>query len=373
MDFKSRLRELAKVPPTVTPVVSVYLNTRWADEQQRERVRIFLKNELRKARESTAAALTDLEWIELEGKSLIEQVIFPEADGVVLFACESARLRDVLPVRAPFEDTFVVDDTPFLRPLAALLDEAPPALVVFVDGTSARLIPLNATGTGEEVRLATEVEGRHSTGGWAALAQSRYQRHIAEHREEHLDAVAAALADLTARYGATQIVLAGEPRVVAVFRGRLPAAMAERIVGSVSGARYEASGAILRRAAELLAHADELQGDDAVDSALTEAAKGGQAVAGLEPTIEAVNRRAVRHLYLLKAFSAPGRVCVECEALQRESDATCRFCGQQTRAIELGEAMVDRVLATGGEVTMPERHGALAESEGLAALLRYVP
>ena len=43
----TRLTELAKLPAAEKPVVSVDLNTRWTDESQRERVRIFLKNHLR--------------------------------------------------------------------------------------------------------------------------------------------------------------------------------------------------------------------------------------------------------------------------------------------------------------------------------------
>ncbi len=52
MDLKARLAELARIQPASTPVVSVYLNTHWADEHQRDRVRIFLKNELARAREA---------------------------------------------------------------------------------------------------------------------------------------------------------------------------------------------------------------------------------------------------------------------------------------------------------------------------------
>ena len=49
-DVQARLAGLAHRPPAARPVVSVYLNTRWTDEAQRERVRIFLKNHLREAR-----------------------------------------------------------------------------------------------------------------------------------------------------------------------------------------------------------------------------------------------------------------------------------------------------------------------------------
>jgi len=92
--------------------------------------------------------------------------------------------------------------------------------------------------------------------------------------------------------------------------------------------------------------------------------------------LEAVNRGAVRHLYLLKTFAMPGRVCDGCGALGTSGEAspqetTCRFCGQGTRGTELGEAMVDRVAATGGRVSVLERHTWLAERDGIAARLRY--
>jgi len=44
VDASRRLAQLAKLPTAERPVVSVYLDTRWTDEQQRERVRIFLRN-----------------------------------------------------------------------------------------------------------------------------------------------------------------------------------------------------------------------------------------------------------------------------------------------------------------------------------------
>src|SRR5438552_3483605 len=107
-DVQARLAELAKLPPAARPVVSVYLNTRWTDEDQRERVRIFLKNRLREARASAEPpAPEDLAWIEAEGQRLIDQVEFTDASGVALIA-GGAGLREVLPVRLAFEDTFVV-------------------------------------------------------------------------------------------------------------------------------------------------------------------------------------------------------------------------------------------------------------------------
>ena len=372
-DLTARLHELARINAAPGRVVSVYLNTRWSDEHQRDRVRVFLKNELRQARAGApdAGLASDLDWIEAQGAALTSQAEVTDADGVALYACHALGLRERHPVRVPFEDAFVVADAPYLRPLAALVEGTPSTLIVFVDSESARLIPLTSAGAGEEVTLQSEVPGHHRQGGWALLAQSRYQRHIQAHRDQHFEAVVESLTRLIEGDGIQGIVLAGETRAVAVFRPHLPPRLATRVVGAIPAARYEPASALAARAAELVARVDAEEERAAVDAALTEAAKGGRAVASLEEALEAVGRGAVHRLFLLKGFREPGRRCTSCGALQRDHGPACRLCGQPTEPRELGEALVERVLASGGRVDVLDAHDGLARVEGVAALLRY--
>ena len=373
MDLNERVTELARITNASSPIVSVYLNTRWTDEQQRERVRVFLKSEVKKARHSVngEALDEDLSWIEREGSSLIDQARFPEAHGAVIFACSALALREVFPVRLPIGDAFVVADAPYLVPLAALLEENPSAIVVFVDSGSARLIALGPEGRGEEITLESEVPGHHRRGGWALLAQSRYQRHIQDHRGRHFEAVAEALISLSEGNGMKQIVIAGEPRNVMAFRKHLPRRIAALVIGSISGARYESEGTIVSRAAELLRELEEQAEGEAVDAVLTEAAKSRRAVAGLEETLDAVSRGAIHHLYVLKGLKEAGRVCVECGTLQRGSDEACHLCGKSVEPTELVEAIATRVIASGGRVETIRAHEGLSRVGGVAALLRY--
>ncbi|HXH81723.1 MAG TPA: Vms1/Ankzf1 family peptidyl-tRNA hydrolase [Candidatus Tectomicrobia bacterium] len=371
-DLDARLEALARLPPGERPVISVYLDTRWADEQQRKRVRIFVKNAVRRAREESPMRPhdDDLAWVEAQAARLVARDALEEASGVALFAGGDAGLREMVPLRVAPEQELVVDDTPYLRPLAAARDEAPRLLVVFVDGESARLVPLAEDGPGEEVTLRSPVEGRHADGGWAAYAQSRYQRHIEEHRGQHYEAVAAAVAGLAEREQVERLVLAGEPRAVGLFRRHLPTDLDARVAGVVSGARHEPASALVERAGALLVEREMSEEMEAVDAVITEAAKGGRAVAGIPATVEAVNRDAVQRLYLLASFEREGVVCERCRAIQTEAGA-CRFCGGPVREVELGEALVDRVLATDGEVTMIDRHAGLDREGGISALLRY--
>ena len=103
MDALARLTELAKLPPAERPVVSVYLNTRWTDEHQRERTRLFLKGELHRAREAHPGKgwADALDWIESEGEALIGQARDADAHGVAFFVGPALGLREVIPVRAP--------------------------------------------------------------------------------------------------------------------------------------------------------------------------------------------------------------------------------------------------------------------------------
>jgi peptide subunit release factor 1 (eRF1) len=373
VDLRDRLTALGKINRAPAPVVTAYLNTRWADEHQRDRVRIFLKHHLAEARRAPGprAMEADLDWVEAQGEALLSQTALPDTGGVALFACEALGLREILPSRVPFENAFSVAETPLLRPLLELGEQAPSTLVVFVDTESARLVPLTASGVGETVTLVADVPGHHSRGGWAQLAQARYQRHTQDHRARHFEAVGESLIGLMEGHGLRSIVLAGEPRNLALFRQELPPRLAALVVGTVAGARHDAIGLIVDRAAEYLPHAQGQREAEGVDAALTAAAKRGKGSAGLEATLTAVNRGAVHRLYLLKGWSAPGCRCRACGALGGGVTWTCPTCGGKALTVELGEAMAERVAAAGGRVETIGAHRPLAVAGGIAAELRY--
>lgn len=369
-EIAARLAHLCRLPAT-PGIVSVYLNTQWSDEHQRERTRVFLTRELRAAREAGVTAPDDLDWIERTARAVIAQAEVVDANGVALFANQTLGLREMVAVRVSFEERFVVDQHPDLAPLVELLDEHAAALVVFVDGESARLIPVYPNGVGEEVRLEAEIPSQHRRGGWAQLAQSRYARHIETHRDRHFEAVADAVTRVVDAQGLQRLLLAGHEDRLAAFREHLPERLQGLVIGHVHATRREPASAIASRAAERLdlqEHSDEAS---EVDAVLTEAAKGGRAIAG-PATLEAARRGAIHRLYILAGWRRDGRECEQCRALQ-ETGTTCRLCAGQTREVELGAALVDRVVRTGGSVETVVQHAGLADAAGVAARLRYTP
>jgi hypothetical protein len=367
------LTELARLTQASIPVVSVYLDARWTDEHQRDRMRIFLKNELAGARAAGggAAASADLDWVESQGHALTDQAGPSGADAVVLFACEALGLREIIRVRVPLPHRFVVAGTVFLAPLASAIQQARPAVVAFVDTESARLVPLSLHGAGEHMVLESTGPDRQGHGDWAQMAQSRHQRQVQDHRGRHFEAVGKALGALVEAHKVERVVMAGEPENVAAFRKSLPPRIAALVVGAVAGARHEPADRMVGRAAELLDRFERQRQAEEVDAALTEAAKSKQVVAGLDEALEAVNRGAVHRLYLHRAFGEAGRICPGCGALWMGGQARCSRCGGVTTTGDLGPAMAARVVAARGTVEVVDLHQALADVGGVAALLRY--
>jgi rubrerythrin len=373
--LEDRLADLAAVEPGLVPVVSVYLDTRWRDEHQRDRARVLVKTHERAARERGARP-EDLAWLDAQVARLVDGSLAPGAPGVALFAGGDGGLREVVPSAVPFEDAWFVDGVPVLGPLAAAAGRLPEAVVVFVDAQRARLIPLSP-GAGappsdeDEVVLASDVPGHHRRGGWLLLAQSRYQRHIAAHRDRHYDAVAGALGEAVGGDAEVRIVLAGEPRRATELRQHLPAPLDARVAGVVPASRHESAAVIAGRAAALLAARRAAETAAEVEAVITEAAKGGRAVTGAEATFAAAARGAVRRLYLLRGFRSDARACRACGYLVTGPAPACPVCRAGVDEGEASATLVDLVLGKGGAVDVVDEHRGLAEAGGVAARLRY--
>jgi hypothetical protein len=151
----------------------------------------------------------------------------------------------------------------------------------------------------------------------------------------------------------------------------LPARLLKLVTGSVAAAAHEDASVIAARAAELVTEHQKQDQGIALDAVLTEAAKGGRAVASLDEAIEAINRGAVRRLYLLAAFGQSGQICNRCSSLQLGTQRLCHSCGTEVQPVELASAMVNRVIASGGDAETVDTHAALTRVGGVAVLLRH--
>src|SRR5215468_7648636 len=163
MEITKELRELAQFSAGGLPVVSLYLDTQWRDQHQRERVTTFVTRHVRQAR----ALLLDSDPARESLEQDLERIMQWEAGrlrgmaesnmpGVALFACAAADLWVEFLSPVPFEDEFTIADRPMLRQLARLDEDYTNTLLVMVDSRTAHVYEVVLGGLLTEIDFANE-------------------------------------------------------------------------------------------------------------------------------------------------------------------------------------------------------------------------
>lgn len=376
MELTKELRDLAKFTAGGMPVISVYLDTQWRDQHQRERAAVFLRQRLHAAQalswqtdSAQQSLLGDLERIRQWGAQLVQVRGELNTAGHALFACQAADLWVDFPSPIPFEDELTVADRPVLRQLARLDEDYASALVVMVDSRAARVYEVLFGGILSEIDFHNDVPGRHRQGGWA---QMRYQRHVKEHIDRHHKEVAAYLSSYLTERPHMQIIISGQNDIVTNLRRVLPMPIQERILDTVQLDIRDNRQHLLETVREVLQRHEREEEQASVDLVLTRAAQGGLGVVGRQETVAAVNTGRVHKLVMNRSMHAPGWCCVACGYVGGEAiPSQCPTCNGQINTVELGEALVSAVLRHDGFVELIEPEARLERYEGMGAILRY--
>ena len=375
MDIKREIRKLAKIPETDYPLISLYLNTKWEDEKQRKRVRLFVKNELKEAQklvkeeEGIRKSLQrDSEEIQRYVDGVIHRTYDEGVNGIAIFACSGIDAFTIFRSSIPFENQLSISSKPSLRQLVHITDEYRTAIAVMVDTDRAKIFEMSLG----EIRLESQIEsyvpGRHEQGGWS---QMRFQRHIREHMHQHHKGVAEQLVKLFDDERCENIVLIGQEHILATFRALLPERVREKIKGDLSAEFEEESSSLAQKVIEYL-HREYLKEEDSIVEELIETALArGTAAVGLKDTIEAINKGQVHRLVLNKDLKRQGWQCTKCLALGEITSLSCPFCNSTIETIDLAEEMIRSVINRDGEVDMVKDHPKLSKHEGVGALLRF--
>ncbi|MGQ9647873.1 MAG: baeRF10 domain-containing protein [Thermodesulfobacteriota bacterium] len=380
MEARSEIRRLARIEESPFPFVSLYIDTKWDDEQQRERTRLFTKNQLKRAYDQIKHRedwrnnfLEDQKLIERYVEGLIRRTYEEGVNGFALFSCSGRKIFLTYPSSVPYENEFFLSDLPVLRPFVRLSSQYQNTLVVMVDTDSANLFELSLEGLMAESHIENYVPGRHDQGGWA---QRRYQRHIKNHMDKHHKEVAEQLTELFDSGKWKRVVLIGQDRIIANFKAFLPERVRQQIADTFPMDFSEGRAAILRWVSERLLQKEKEEISREIQELKERASQNGLATFGLNATLEALNRGQIHTLYLLTSFSHPGGKCRQCHALvlappSGDQSPLCPLCKQATKRVDLGEESMRSVLRQDGEVRWLEEDPILHVNDGIGASLRF--
>ncbi|MCC7104261.1 MAG: host attachment protein [Chloroflexi bacterium] len=249
----------------------------------------------------------------------------PSHPGLAAFASGDGASFLAVPLpRAP-RDEVGWGEQAQLEPLQALLDEYERIAVLLFDKEQARIYTL-FMGTIETRRiLQDEVPGKQMTGGWFALAQTRYARHHEDHVLRHARRTIAVLTRMLHERPFDRLIVGGSPEAVSLLRQHLPRPLRGRLAGTINLELF-ASELEVQRAALKTAEDLERRDEMAMVNELLEDASSRFVVLGLEATLEALGEKRVHLLVLAPNVDPAGAACTQCGRLTTALGA-CPSCG----------------------------------------------
>jgi peptide chain release factor subunit 1 len=286
--------------------------------------------------------------------------------ALAFFCCSGAGLFEVVSLPRAVRDGIIVDATPWVRPMLAVIGDYLRCCAVVVDRTTARAWELYL-GQMRDTGLAAELRAPRSND-----SNERRDNNRAEELEKrHFRQVAEVLERLQRANRYDLLAVGGHDSELPRFLGRLADSLRERVAGTFSVDDDAVAPAVVRAHSEAILDRYELDRQRrSVSEVLATEAAGGQATSGLQPCLWAGSIAAIADLYVEDGATEPGVVCEShWFALRGE---TCPVCGRRTRKTpDVLDELVEAAIDTGAAI-----HHVRAETELsdklLASSLRFV-
>jgi peptide chain release factor subunit 1 len=264
-------------------------------------------------------------------------------------------------------DRIIVDATPWIRPMLAVLGDYQRCCAVVVDRRAARAWELYL-GQVRDTGLREQLRAPRSNGS----NERRDSNRAEELEKRHFRRVAEALERLQRANRYDLLAVGGHDSELPRFLGLLSDSLRARVAGTFSVDDDAIAPAAVRAQAEAIVDRYELDWQRrAVSEVLATEAAGGQAASGLQACLWAGSIAAIADLYVQDGATEPGVVCEESHWLALRGE-TCPICGRRTRKTpdvldELVEAAIDEGAAIHQVRAETELNGKLA-----AGSLRFV-
>jgi peptide subunit release factor 1 (eRF1) len=266
---------------------------------------------------------------------------------IAVFACHGAGLFEAVSLPRQIRERAVVDATPWLRPMLAVLDEYHRTCVAVVDRKSARFWELYLDGLRELEGFRDETLRKRDYAGWGGFAEYGVHNEAEELEKAHYRRVADFLDGLFRAERLELLVIGGHRDELPRFVDFLPRDVRRRVAGTFAVDPHNATPADIRRSAQEVVDAYEREEERRwVAETFDKARGGGLGALGLDACLWAGAVGAVRALLIQDGAIVAGVVCEQSHWLGTEG-ATCPVCGRPTRPTpdvidELAEAVIER-------------------------------
>lgn len=373
MDLDRELDKIISMRETGFPVVSVYMDTRILDKTSWDRSKIFLKNRLdgktslfRNDKEKWQSIKEDADRIKYYAENRLEE----KTRGLAIFACSHENIFYDYQFETAFENQIIVGEYPHIKPLLEVRHDTQKIIAVMIDSRSARIFDIVRGGIKAEKKIEDYVPSRVKVGG---CNQLRFQHHVEDHILRHLKHVITFLRNLVVKEKPAGIIISAQDTLLASFKKELPKDLLHKIIAEENLDIRKDADKVLSRVLEDLKKREDITEKNLIVNIKTKALSSDLGAAGLEETVEALNKKLPFVMAMDKDLKAKGYVCAACGKLFIHEPVACRYCsGVEVKAEEdLLEKILQEAKRQGIKIHLMKKSRELDDIGGIGALLKH--
>jgi peptide chain release factor subunit 1 len=291
------------------------------------------------------------------------------AHAVALFSARGRDFFEALRLPRSVPTQFVIDESPFVEPLADLATAGRWA-VLLVNRKKGRLLVGSADRLEEVHAFGEEVAGAVNESGGGSV--QRDDKAVAQEAQNHVRKVAAALFKRSEQMPIDRLVLGSPKELAGEVEASLHASLHARLAGHIEIEIEHSKPEDVLSAAGVLMEEDETRRErEALDALQAGVASGGRGAAGLEATLAALNERRVETLLYEAGYTAAGVQCRSCGWIGPEVAECPVDAGPLDPRENVMESAVELTLEQAAGVMVVRRHDDLAVHGRIGAVLRF--
>ncbi len=366
MITQEQFQELLSFEPTDAPVLSLYLSTD-SGEEPIEAIRLKAKNMLREANKWEE----DVEAIE----TYLNHSFDWSSPGLVVFSSQGGEFFRAFPTAVAFRNRLRIAPKPYLKPLGHLLDHYAHYGVILVDRVGARFFSYHLGELqetegymGEEIHKLKQGRGSSAIGRRGGTAGASREE---ENARRNMREAAAAATSFFSNKPIRRLFLGGTAENTAQFRDLLPKQMQSCLAGTFPIDMNAGEHEVREETIKLLQEANAEREKKIVKTLLSTQASGGQAVVGLDDTLQAISNRRVQTLVISDGFRVPGFVDHNSGFVVANLTKSPLSDKELTAVEDVIDSAFTLSLSQGAHVEVIRNDPALEKAGKIGALLRF--
>lgn len=271
------------------------------------------------------------------------------------------------------KNELIVDKKLYIKPLMDILDNYQRCALLLVDKEFARIFMIHLGEIVEYAEVRTDdIPGKHKKGGWFALSQNNYERHIDYHVGLHIKDVINKLESFIKGEYIGRLIIGGSDEAVSMAKGMLHKTILDKIIGTAKIEMLAKSDEVLKKVEPVLSAYEKKKEEETVDSLIAKALKNENAVLGLENVINALQEQRVMKLVFVKDYKTGGYNCGSCGYLSVQKSDSCPYCSGKTETVDyIVDLAGQKAIQQNALVEVVSESKKLADAGGIGAFLRF--